>query len=107
LPIEVSAENITTFMMEDVAYTDLRHERLPDLLLDQQWRDHAMMTISALVRAHEAAIARWASMFGVLGDEEGFRAVARSVSLLDLAESVQQHLFAVQEAREGGAFQEA
>ena len=73
-------------------------ERLPALLADAEWRDHALMTILTLARAQEATIARWVSAFGVLGDAEGFRRVGRSIVILDRAEVVVQRLLVVAEA---------
>jgi hypothetical protein len=86
----------------------LRTERLPVLLRDDRWRDHALFAILALARAQEATIARWITAFGALGDTEGFRRVGRSIGILDRAEVVVQHLMVVREAEvSGGQFDSA
>jgi hypothetical protein len=67
-------------------------DRLPVLLSDVRWRDHAMLALLALARVQEATIARWISAFGVLGDAEGFRRVGQSFAILDRSEVVVQQL---------------
>ena len=67
-------------------------DRLPVLLSDARWRDHALLTLLALARVQEETIARWISAFGVLGDAEGFRRVGRSFAILDRSEVVVQQL---------------
>ena len=76
----------------------LRADRLPILLRDDQWRDHALLAILAFARAQETTIARWISAFGALGDHEGFRRVGRSIEILDRAEVVVQHLLVIRDA---------
>ena len=76
----------------------LRADRLPILLRDGQWRDHALLAILAFARAQETTIARWISAFGALGDYEGFRRVGRSIEILDRAEVVVQHLLVIRDA---------
>ena len=76
----------------------LRADRLPILLRDDQWRDHALLAILAFARAQETTIARWISAFGALGDYEGFRRVGRSIEILDRAEVVVQHLLVIRDA---------
>jgi hypothetical protein len=67
-------------------------DRLPVLLSDVRWRDHALLALLALARAQEATIARWISAFGAFGDAEGFRRVGRSFAILDRSEVVVQQL---------------
>ena len=76
----------------------LRADRLPVLLRDGQWRDHALLAILAFARAQETTIAQWISAFGALGDYEGFRRVGRSIEILDRAEVVVQHLLVIRDA---------
>ena len=76
----------------------LRRDRLPVLLRDSQWRDHALLTVFALARAQETTIARWIGAFGALGDNEGFRRVGRSIGILDRAEVVIQHFLVIRNA---------
>ena len=76
----------------------LRADRLPILLRDGQWRDHALLAILAFARVQETTIARWISAFGALGDYEGFRRVGRSIEILDRAEVVVQHLLVIRDA---------
>ena len=86
----------------------LRTERLPVLLRDGQWRDHALLAILALAHAQELTIARWISAFGALGDHEGFRRVGRSIEILDRAEVVVQHLLVIRDVEvRGGQFDSA
>jgi hypothetical protein len=69
-------------------------ERLPILLLNRDWRSHAVFTIARLKRMQADAIAEWISAFGVLDDEEGFRRVGHTIEMLDRAEAVLQQLLA-------------
>ena len=86
----------------------LREERLPILLRDDKWRDHALFAVLALARAQEMTIARWISAFGALGDNAGFRRVGRSIGILDRAEVVAQQLTVLRDAGvAGGEFDRA
>jgi hypothetical protein len=79
------------------------NDRLPVLLSDARWRDHALLALLALARAQEVTIARWISAFGALGDAEGFRRAGQSIAILDRAEVVVQQLLAVAEVEARGA----
>ena len=81
----------------------LRDDRLPTLIRDRQWRDHAVFAILALARSQETTIARWIGAFGTLGDNEGFRRIGASIRILDRAEVVVQHLLVIRDAEVVGS----
>ena len=109
LPSSNAADDVDVMIEYNEARASaLRRDRLPVLLRDGQWRDHALLTILALARAQETTIARWIGAFGALGDNEGFRRVGRSIGILDRAEVVVQHLLVVRDAEvAGGPFDRA
>jgi hypothetical protein len=82
----------------------LRSDRLPVLIQDDDWCDHAVLTLLALSRLHETTIARWIGAFGTLGDNEGFRRIGGSIHLTDRIEVIGQHLLVLRRLRTvGGA----
>lgn len=80
----------------------LRSDRLPALVEDDEWCDHALLTLLALARLHETTIARWVGAFGTLGDSEGFRRIGGSIHLTDRIEIIGQNLLVIRRLRADG-----
>jgi hypothetical protein len=73
-------------------YVDEQQERLPRLVRDEDWSDKASVALMELTLDLGQAIARWAGIFAILGDDERFRHVTESVRVIDEIRAVIEHL---------------
>lgn len=85
-------------VFDPAGYRAVVEERLPVLVRDELWRDCSIRTLLILSRDQQAAIARWAGTFGIVGDEKGFNQVAGSVAVLDRVNALLEHMVVVQDA---------
>jgi len=83
---------------EEALDLDALAPRLSLLVRDGTWRGSASQTLR-VARSHLVeAVSRWTSTFAVLGDDEQFNRIARTVTIMDLITAVHIALVAIRSA---------
>ena len=97
IPTTLSTSQAYALAHTRATYVEAQEQRLPRLVPDEEWSDKTSLTLMELTLNLGQAIARWAGIFAILGDEERFQHAAESVRVIDEIRAVVEHLQHIQQ----------
>ena len=100
IPMTLSTSQAYALAHTRATYVEAQEQRLPRLVADEEWSDKTSLTLMELTLNLGQAIARWAGIFAILGDEERFQHAAESVRVIDEIRAVVEHLQHIQQLQD-------
>ena len=79
-----------------VTYDERVRTVLPTLLSDEAWRDSAWSCLALMCSRHAQLLAQWSSIYAAAADEENFRRLGSTVSVIELAHALKADISATQ-----------
>lgn len=92
IPTTLSPDEAYALAHVRARYVEEQKQRLPLLARDTGWGDDASLTLMTMTLELGRAVARWAGIFAILGDEERFQHVAESIGVIDEMRAVIEHI---------------